>query len=195
MVKFSAQTRAATGAGGYLDEVERSYARCRDLTASEVRHPEAPATANIPLKVAVVFHTGLRRVVELTESFVAVVNDGRPGTGIADALLETANVLKDLQRRVEKVVNDKTAAAIIKLDKRATDLLSPPSSTPEGSDRHSALNTVTGIDRTHHEQVKTAVYVVRLGLLLVITVIERYMAVRDEFIRECEMDRRTRGGT
>lgn len=194
MVKFSRQTRAATGAGGYLDEVERSYARCRDLTASEVRHPETPATANIPLKVAAVFQAGLRRVVELTESFVAMVNDGRPGTDIADAVLETANMLKDLQVRVEKVVNDKNAAAIDELDKRATDLLAPPSSTPEGSDRHGALNTATGIVGTHHEQVKTAVYVVRLGLLLVITVIERYTAVADEFIRACEMDRRTRGG-
>lgn len=194
MVKFSARMRAATGAGGYLDEVERSYARCRDLMASEVRPLETSATANVPLRVAAVLQTGLRRVVELTESFVTEVNDGRPGTDIADALLETANVLKDLQLRVEKVVNDKTAMAISELDKRATDLLALPSSIPGDPDRHKALNTVTGIDRTHHEQVKTAVYVVRLGLLLVITVIERYTAVKDEFIRVCDLDRQTPGG-
>jgi hypothetical protein len=183
MVKFSARVRTATGANVYLDEVEVRYARCRDLMASEVPSADVSTMANIPAKVAAVFQIGLRRAVELTESFVTAVNDGRPGTDIAETLLDTANVLKDLQLRVERGVDEKTAAAVSDLDKRATDLLASRSSTPGGADRHDALSTVTGIDRSPHEQVKTAVYVVRLGLLLIITALERHTAVQDEFIR------------
>ena len=194
MVKFSARIRAAIGADVYLDEVEGRYARCRELIASEVPPADASTIAT-PLKVAAVFQTELRRAVESTESFIAEVNDGRPGTGIAEALLDTGNVLKDLQLRVEKVVDDKTAAAVSDLDKRATELLASRSSTPGGAGRDDALSTVTGIDRTPHEQVRTAVYVVRLGLLLIITALERHTAVKDEFIRVSDdLEMQPRGG-
>jgi hypothetical protein len=195
MVRFSARVRAATGANVYLDEVERRYARCRDLIASEVPSADAFTTANTPLKVSAVFQTGLRRAVELTESFVAAVNDGRSGADTPQALLDTANVLKDLQLRVERVVEDKTAAALSDLDKRATDLLASRSSIPGVTGRDEASSTVTGIDRSPHDLVKTAVYVVRLGLLLIITAVERHSAVRDEFIRVGDdLEMQTRGG-
>jgi len=174
MVKFSAQIRATIGADGCLDEVEQRYARCRDLMAPEARPADAPMTANIPVKAALAFQAGLRRVAKLTESFVTDVNDGGLGTASADALLQTAGMLIELQLRTENVVENKTATSVSDLDQQATDLLASTPPDSASSDGPQALHTPTVIAHTRQQEIKAIVSRVGFGLLLIITAIERY---------------------
>jgi hypothetical protein len=196
MVTFSTEIRAVIGAEVHFDEIEERYARCLDLKTPKVRRADGTMMGRIPLKVAVLLRIGLRRVLELTESFARDVNAGRfaPSIESAEALLEAASLLKGLQLRVEKVVKDKDMKVINEFDDQAVKDLGGSKSDWGHSERYKAMNMLAIIDRTRPEQMRTAVCGVGLGLLLAITAAERYNAIETEFVRLCDVDFRTGGG-
>jgi hypothetical protein len=188
MVAFSAEIRTAVAAESYFDQIEERYWRCAELKASGVECDDASIAGNVPLKIATVLQIGLRRALRLTESFVADVNAGCFAASIesAEALLETASLLKECQLRVEKIALGKDIRMITALEELGMDAFirseSPAWKLPA---RHAVpdLNPSLITDRATLESVKTAVCIVALGLLITITAIERYSGVQTGFVR------------
>lgn len=150
-MRFSGAVRAAYPNKQILDEIEARYQRALTLKIPVVRASEISPVAKTPLKIQVLLQVGLRRALELTESFIRAVNDQlfAPTYVTARALLECVVLLYEIWSRVERVVTDWDRTGLKELDEKSmAALLGSKSDAWVGDpEQFQAVNILTIIDR------------------------------------------------
>lgn len=152
-VAFTQELRAKFADQKYLDEVERLYKRVTTLRMGQVDPDQSPI-AKMPAKVIVVLQVGLRRILELTESFIADVNAGlfTPPFVTARAVVETACLLRRVVQRVREITGAHDLAALKDLDPWLMRvLMGGKSSEWTHADEYEAINVLSVIKQLSDE--------------------------------------------
>lgn len=123
-VQFTPELRAKFADQAYFDEIEQFYARLTALRMGQTDPDESPI-AKLPVKVTALVQVGIRRVLELTESFVSDVNAGRytPPFVTSRAAVETACLMYRTVQQVREMIDAQDLAAVEEFDARIMRIL------------------------------------------------------------------------
>jgi hypothetical protein len=146
-IQFTAEARAKFDDQAYFDELEECAERLTALRMGQVDPDESPV-AKIPMKVAALLQVGIRRILELTESFVSDVNAGRytPPFISARATVETACLMYSAIQRVREANTTRDLSALEEFDERIMKMLVGGKSREWAHpDEYEAVNVLTVI--------------------------------------------------
>jgi len=156
MIKFCAEVREAIPGLSAFDAIEKLYEEGLSPKQPAILAVDVSPVAKIPLKTRVLFQVALRRILELTESFVREV-DARAFVApyvIGRAALETACAAYDVWQQAKIILEKRDKKGLGEFDERTMKgLLGAKSEEWKQALQPESINVLTLIDRISKDKV------------------------------------------